>query len=72
MSSQRRVYLHIGAPKTGTTYVQDRLSRNSRMLAQHGVHFPGRAPLTSPGMFHFRAALDLEVGSSDVLVQLGA
>ena len=59
MSSQRRVYLHIGAPKTGTTYVQDRLSRNSRTLAQHGVHFPGRAPLTSPGMFHVRAALDL-------------
>ena len=40
MTSQRRVYLHIGAPKTGTTYVQDRLSRNAKTLAQHGVHFP--------------------------------
>lgn len=59
MTSQRRVYLHIGAPKTGTTYVQDRLGRNAKTLAQHGVHFPGRAPLTSPGMFQFRAALDL-------------
>ena len=59
MTSQRRVYLHIGAPKTGTTYVQDRLSRNAKTLAQHGVHFPARAPLVSPGMFHFRAALDL-------------
>ena len=57
--SQRRVYLHIGAPKTGTTYVQDRLSRNARTLAQHGVHFPSRSPLMSPGMFQFRAALDL-------------
>ena len=57
--SQRRVYLHIGAPKTGTTYVQDRLSRNAKTLAQHGVHFPSRSPLVSPGMFHFRAALDL-------------
>ncbi len=59
MTSQRRVYLHIGAPKTGTTYVQDRLSRNAKTLAQHGVHFPSRSPLVSPGMFHFRAALDL-------------
>lgn len=59
MTSQRRVYLHIGAPKTGTTYVQDRLSRNARTLAQHGVHFPSRSPLVSPGMFQFRAALDL-------------
>lgn len=59
MTSQRRVYLHIGAPKTGTTYVQDRLSRNAKTLAQHGVHFPSRSPLVSPGMFQFRAALDL-------------
>ena len=29
----RRVYLHIGAPKTGTTYVQDRLAVNARTLA---------------------------------------
>lgn len=59
MTSQRRVYLHIGGPKTGTTYVQDRLSRNAKTLAQHGVHFPSRSPLVSPGMFQFRAALDL-------------
>src|SRR5689334_2157292 len=54
-----RVFLHIGAPKTGTTYVQDRLSRNARALAKHGVHFPTRSPLVSPGLFHFRAALDV-------------
>ena len=53
------VYLHIGAPKTGTTYLQDRLSRNASALARHGVHFPTRSPLVSPGLFHFRAALDL-------------
>src|SRR4051794_34675243 len=52
------VYLHIGAPKTGTTYLQDRLSRNARALADLDVHFPGR-PMVSPGLFHFRAALDL-------------
>ncbi len=55
----RRVYLHIGAPKTGTTYLQDRLTLNAASLADHGVHFPSRSPLVSPGLFHFRAALDL-------------
>jgi hypothetical protein len=55
----RRVYVHIGAPKTGTTYLQDRLERNAKELAGHGVNIPARAPLTSPSTFHFRAALDL-------------
>jgi len=55
----RTVYLHIGAPKTGTTYLQDRLSRNAAALAAHDVHFPTKSPLISPGLFHFRAALDL-------------
>jgi hypothetical protein len=55
----RRVYVHIGAPKTGTTYLQDRLGRNVKELAAHDVHIPTRAPLMSSGMFHFRAALDL-------------
>lgn len=34
------VYLHVGAPKTGTTYLQDRLSLNRRTLARHRVHYP--------------------------------
>jgi len=55
----RAVYLHIGAPKTGTTYLQDRLTRNAKSLAGHGVHFPTRSPLVSPALFQFRAALDL-------------
>lgn len=59
MSHQRRVYLHVGAPKTGTTYLQDRLTLNARSLADHDVHFPTRSPVVSPGLFHFRAALDL-------------
>ena len=57
--SPRRVYLHIGAPKTGTTYLQDRLTLNARSLAKHGIHFPTGSPLVSPALFHFRAALDL-------------
>ena len=55
----RKVYVHVGAPKTGTTYLQDRLSKNAKSLAAHDVHLPSRAPLMSTGMFHFRAALDL-------------
>src|SRR5881275_295100 len=34
------VYLHVGAPKTGTTYVQDRLLANRAALAGQGVHYP--------------------------------
>jgi hypothetical protein len=55
----RVVHLHIGAPKTGTTYLQHRLSRNVKSLARHDVHFPTRSPLVSPELFQFRAALDL-------------
>ena len=55
----RVVYLHIGAPKTGTTYLQHRLAVNAKSLAEHGVHFPSRSAMVSPGLFHFRAALDL-------------
>lgn len=52
------VYLHIGAPKTGTTYLQDRLSLNAKALARHGLVLPAQA-MVSPTLFHFRAALDL-------------
>ncbi len=50
----RRVFLHVGAPKTGTTYLQDRLSANRAELAQHGVHYPLGLQAS-----HFRPALDL-------------
>ncbi len=55
----RVVYLHVGAPKTGTTYLQDRLTRNAAALAEHGVHFPTRSRFVKNDLFHFRAALDL-------------
>jgi len=74
------VYVHVGAPKTGTTYLQDRLGRNARSLSAHEIHVPSRSPLVSTGMFHFRAALDLlgqdwggptghAAGSWDVMVR---
>jgi hypothetical protein len=50
----RRVYLHVGAPKTGTTYLQDRLAANRTELARHDVHYPLGLQAS-----HFKAALDL-------------
>ncbi len=50
----RRVFIHVGAPKTGTTYLQDRLRQNRDELASHGVHYP-LGLLAS----HFKPALDL-------------
>ena len=38
------VYLHVGAPKTGTTYIQDRLALNRTQLARHDVRYPTRRP----------------------------
>ncbi len=52
------VYLHVGAPKTGTTYLQERLRINRQNLAEHDVHYP-------VGLRHdmFGPALDL-IGES--------
>ena len=50
----RRVLLHVGTPKTGTSYLQDVLFRNKRLLGEHGI-------LYAADRFdaHFLAALDL-------------
>jgi hypothetical protein len=50
----RVVYLHVGAPKTGTTYLQDRLALNKATLTDHKVHYP-----LSLHASQFRPALDL-------------
>ena len=50
----RRVYLHVGAPKTGTTYIQDRLTLNSASLRRHGYRYP-----TGAHSDMFLPALDL-------------
>jgi hypothetical protein len=52
--STKRVYLHVGAPKTGTTYLQDRLALNAASLRRHGYRYP-----TGPHGDMFLAALDL-------------
>jgi hypothetical protein len=50
----RVVYLHVGAPKTGTTYLQDRLALNRSSLAKRGVHYPLALHASQ-----FRPALDI-------------
>jgi len=50
----RRVFLHIGPPKTGTTYLQSVLRTNQRQLKRAGVLVPGNGPAP-----HFEAASDL-------------
>jgi hypothetical protein len=47
------VYLHIGAPKTGTTYVQTIMRWNRKVLKADGLLYPGRRNA------HFLASLDL-------------
>lgn len=50
----KRVILHVGTPKTGTSYVQDVLDRNKPVLADAGVLYP-----VERFDGHFLAALDL-------------
>ncbi len=38
--SLKRVFFHVGAPKTGTTYLQSVLFRNKEELARAGVLYP--------------------------------
>ena len=52
--SPRRVLLHVGTPKTGTSYLQDVLFRNRDHLAGRGILYPADR---FDG--HFLAALDL-------------
>lgn len=49
-----RVYLHVGPPKTGTTFVQQMLWRNQSRLADAGIHLP-----LGTRKAHFLAAADL-------------
>jgi len=50
----RKVLLHVGTPKTGTSYLQDVLFRNREVLGEAGISYPA-----SRHDSHFLAALDL-------------
>ncbi len=49
-----KIYLHIGVPKTGTTYLQDLMWHNRAALRSAGLLYPG---LSSDAQF--RAAVDV-------------
>jgi hypothetical protein len=50
----RKVLLHVGTPKTGTSYLQHVLFHNRRTLHRHGITYPA-----DRFDAHFLAALDL-------------
>lgn len=62
-SSARRhrptVFLHVGAPKTGTTFIQEVLWAHRDALAGDGVLLPGQRP------HHFQATLDIRQARLD-------
>ena len=37
---KRRILLHIGSPKCGSTYLQRALLQNRDRLAAHGIRYP--------------------------------
>ncbi|HEV7650306.1 MAG TPA: hypothetical protein VGP26_19335 [Actinophytocola sp.] len=52
--ARQRVFLHIGSPKTGTTFLQEVLWSNRDALRRAGVLYPGARPDA-----HFLATQDL-------------
>ncbi len=47
----RRVYVHIGLPKTGTTFLQTTMWHNRRLMRERGLLYPG-----SNRMDHYHAS----------------
>lgn len=50
----RRVFLHVGTPKSGTSYLQDKLALNRERVVKDGLNY-----LPTRSEDHFEAALDL-------------
>jgi hypothetical protein len=44
MTQRRLLTVHVGTPKSGTTYLQRLVARNREELLAHGVLYPGRRP----------------------------
>ena len=60
--SGKRVLVHVGTPKTGTSHLQDVLFRNRDELSHHGILYPAE---------RFDAELHLLHVLSDVVVPAG-
>jgi hypothetical protein len=54
MTDTDTVYIHVGLPKTATTYIQTRLWANRDRLSSQGLRYLGNVPND-----HFLAAVDL-------------
>lgn len=52
-SDSSTIFLHVGLPKTGTTFLQDLLREHAAALAAEGLHYP-----LEHAHEHFYAALD--------------
>ncbi len=61
------VYLHVGAPKTGTTFLQQVMWRNRGPLAEAGVRFTRRRYAD-----HYHASIDLRRATADASAAAGA
>jgi hypothetical protein len=60
MATDDAVFVHIGLPKTGTTYLQHMLWHNRRRLAEVGYLYPGKNQRA-----HWAAAMDLRGSGAD-------
>jgi hypothetical protein len=56
----RRVYLHVGVPKSGTTFLQSTMWHNRAELERQGFLYPGDAR-----MDHYHASVDVRRRSTD-------
>jgi hypothetical protein len=45
-----KVFVHIGLPKTGTTFLQSRLWHHREMLVRHGIYYPVTGTGATPGL----------------------
>ena len=61
-TAEARVFLHIGEPKTGTTFIQQVMWGNRAELAAEGVVLPGHHPQD-----HFRASQAQQAGKTAVI-----
>jgi hypothetical protein len=64
------VYLHIGTPKSGTSYVQDICTANRERLAADGILWPGRE--WGDQVLAVRDVLDLHPGGEETGEATGA
>lgn len=60
----KRVILHVGPSKTGTTTIQALLSEHTNLLLKHGVFYPNTIPSSNEG--HPSLALEVRTASGEI------